>query len=282
MTSSSRSLQSGQPFWNYDIRKFKQHPTHCEPGLISILFLASGKHKLTSTCLESTYRATKQYKGEIEWIFLENITDQDLSYDSDRNLEYFSSFAYNYLDRATTIIKNKNYGINVGWNDLWAVSRGEFVMLHENDFLNTAPHFDFLSRAIEIFEDPQIQMVQLRNPLDACENWGYGKPMYNPWSCSKEVNEKENISVLKCETKSGWTYLKSRFAGAYNNNPIIVRKAFRDQIGHMNEPMVGTDPRHDETHYQEKVYALKPWTAHINFPLYEHVGGTRRQSIEGI
>jgi hypothetical protein len=267
MTSSTRENE-GKISWDLNVRKFKDHDPFCEPGLISILFIAKGRSTLTRRCLESTAAAVALYEGEVEWIFIENGED-------DENYSLFQNFEC----QRKIIVRQKNYGINHALNQAWALSRGEFCLVHENDWFNNESMFNFLEIIKEIFEErSDISIIQMRAFDDPNENWGFGKPEFNPWSCRPEVLFEASVDVTECCLRSGYKYLVSNFGNGFNNNPVVIRKNKRNECGPMSEPVVGSDPRHDETHYQEKMAGAR--TAYIGKPIYYHAGGAARNYFE--
>lgn len=272
MTTSIRGPYKDK--WDYERHEFKSFDPMCEPGLISICFLSCGKHKLTKVCLDSTLKAAALYKGEIEFLFLEQGDDK---METDANVKYFESLN---LERKIIIRPNRNYGINAAWNNLLSIARGEYVMLHENDFFNIAPEFDFLQKAKDIFsENNNVDIIRFRDPRDPCENWGHRKPIYDPFSCSDAELAKTNIRVYEEMTSEGLIYLVSKFPNGWNHNPNIVRKRLLRQILPLPEPPFGSDPRHSETPTQQKVAMIGCETAQGgNF--YHHAGGSARQFYE--
>jgi GT2 family glycosyltransferase len=266
MTSSERHLRQNEKRWDYSVQCYKPHDPMCEPGLFSIIVLAHGRPDTTRRSVLSTLDCTRLYSGEIEWIFVEN----------GGNLENRKFFDGLKLDRKV-IIQHKNYGINHGLNQGWGLSRGEFVMIHENDWEATRI-VDFLSIAKQIFEEkPDIGIVQLRDPFDPHENHGRGKPEYNPWSCTTEAVEKAGYKIWKEITKGGHAYLISEFPNGFNNNPVIIRKQVYRECGPYPEPPVGADPRHGETLYQERVSDLGCAIAYVGVPVYWHMGRIQTQ-----
>jgi GT2 family glycosyltransferase len=145
-------------------------------------------------------------------------------------------------------------------------------MILENDW-RTKISADFLTAARDIFEEqPRIGLIQLRDPLDPNENHGSGKPFFNPWSCRPDVLERAKVDIWKTKTKTDHNYMVADFPNGFNNNPIIIRKDVYRECGPYPEPEMGTDPRHGESEYQERV-ANSDWlTAHIGLSLYSHMG----------
>ena len=132
---------------------------------------------------------------------------------------------------------------------------------------------DFLSAVRDIMnEQPDTGIIQLRAVNDPCENWGYGKPEYSPWSSSQKDLDQSGIKIWEEETKSGHRYLLSDFPNGFNNNPVTIRKQVYRECGPYPEAEVGTDPRHGETVYQERVAKLGCVTAHVGLELYFHAG----------
>jgi glycosyltransferase involved in cell wall biosynthesis len=255
--------------WDYGIQKYKdaQNPFH-EDGLISVLFLACGRPDVTRRCLLSTLDSTKQYDGELEWIFIENGN-------CDENYALFQELD---LERKV-VVRQDNYGINEGLNQAWALSRGEFCLIHENDWECRIPT-DFLSIIRDIFnERNEVGIIQLRAANDPCENFGLGKPAYNPWSCSPEVLEQAKIKVWKETTEKGFVYFISEFPNGFNNNPLVMRKSVYNSCGPYPEAEVGCDPRHGETVYQARVAELGCAIAHIGLSLYWHTGRVQTKTI---
>lgn len=266
MTSSERDLNPGQDRWNYAIQSLKPYDPFCEPGLISVLFLAHGRPELTEKCLDSTTIALKSYSGEIEFCFLENGL-------CNQNWQLFER----YPCKRKKLIRSSNWGIMSAFNDLWSVSRGEYCLILENDFYNSKPDFNFMQVAKDILDQKsEVGIVSLRAIYDPFESWGYKKPEYLPYSCSEEENAKYNIKVWNEVTTAGHKYLLSKYPNIYNNNPNLMRKKLWRECGHFSEPPCGSDPRNNETHYQERVRATDSIGAHINVELYFHVGGVAK------
>lgn len=257
--------------WDHNIQRYKNYDPFCEPGLISVLFLSCGKPKLTAVSLQSTLEATKNYVGEIEWIFLEQG-------ECEENYRLFSSFPAN----RKVVVRQKNFGINNGLNQLWALSRGEFCFIHESDWFNKQPDLNIFGIAKKIFEqDDEISVIQCRAIWDDAENWGFGKPEFNPWSC-RDLAAKEGFPVSDEELESGYRYYTCRFRYGFNNNPNFIRKKLYRECGVYPEADPGTDPRHGETEYQERVALKKYKIAQIGQEVYYHIGGSKRPIFENI
>lgn len=264
MTSSGRHLIPGQPKWDYSVQRYKSHrDVFTERGLFSILFLACGRNDVTRRCLLSTIDAASKYDGEVEWIFIENGQCDD-------NYRLFNEVS---LERKV-IIRQKNYGINEGLNQAWALSRGEFCFIHENDWECRKP-VDFLSIARNIMNEKQdVGIIQLRAVYDPCENWGIGKPQYSPWSCSQEMLDRAGVRLWSDKTLDGHQYQIAHFNNGFNNNPVIVRKSLYRECGAYPEAELGCDPRHGETEYQDRVSRTGCAIAHIGIELFYHCGQT--------
>jgi hypothetical protein len=248
--------------WDYNVQRYKDNrDVFFESGLMSVVFLACGRPDITRRCFLSTLDSAVMHKEEIEWIFIENGR-------SDENMQFFESLQ---MPRKV-ILRQNNYGINQGLNQGWALSRGEFVMIHENDW-ECRHQEDFFAIAKDILNEKQdVGMVQLRAVNDPCENWGRGKPEYSPWSSTATAMQAANIKIWQEKTKRGHPYFISIFPNGFNNNPIIVRKSLYRECGPYPEPDLGTDPRHGETEYQQRVAQTGCATAHIGMELYFHAG----------
>lgn len=262
MTSSEKDFWIGPRRWDYNVQRYKSNrDVFYEKGLISVVFLACGRPEITRRAFLSTLDSAILYPGEIEWIFIENGR-------SNENLEFFESLK---MPRKV-IVRQNNYGINQGLNQGWAISRGEFVMIHENDW-ECRNQDDFFSHAMDIMnERNDVGIIQLRAINDTCENWGYGKPEYSPWSCTPEALTKVNIKVWKEKTQKDSQYFLSIFPNGFNNNPIMMRKSLYRECGPYPEPDLGTDPRHGETEYQQRVAKTGCAIAHIGYEFYYHCG----------
>lgn len=266
MTSSERHLGFGDKRWDFNVREYKSYDAFQEKGLFSIVVLAHGRPDTTRRSVLSTLDCIRDYQGEVEWIFIENGGSKE-------NLEFFNGLT---LDRKV-VVQHKNYGINHGLNQGWALSRGEYVMIHENDW-EAVRTVDFFKIASEIFaEKSDVGIVQLRDPFDPHENHGRGKPEYNPWSCPTEMVEDAGYKIWKEQTESGNAYLISEFPNGFNNNPVIIRKDLYRHCGPYPEPVVGSDPRHGETEYQERVASSGCAIAYIGVPVYWHMGRVQTQ-----
>lgn len=261
-------MRPDQPKWDYGRQEYKDYDSHCEPGLISVLFLSCGRPEITKACLQSTIKNTSQYSGEIEWILL----DQG---DEDETLPFFLS-----LDlKRKVILKQDNFGINNGLNQLFSLSRGEFCMIHENDWFCSSD-VDFMSISMDIFREREdIGIVQLRAVWDPRENWGLRKPEYSPWSSDILDLEKSKISLFKQRTMRGHRYLISDFPNGYNHNPIMIRKELLRNIMPIPEAPIGSDPRHGETQIQEEIAKLGYLTAHVGAEIYYHKGQVTTKGV---
>lgn len=261
MTSSERHLNPGQRRWDYGVQRYKENDPFFEKGLLSILVLAHGRSDITKRCLSSTLDAVSRYDGEVEWILIENGG-------CNQTFDFFQELP---VDRKV-IVRHKNYGINHGLNQAWALSRGEWCMVHENDW-ECRSDLNFLEIAKDILtEQSEVGIVQLRAMYDMNENWGYGKPEYSPWTCSLEQVADADINVWPVETSKGHEYLVSDLPNGFNNNPCIIRKSLYRECGVYPEAEVGCDPRHGETEYQNRVANTDYVTAHIGAEIYFHCG----------
>ncbi len=270
MTTSIRGPAGDR--WDYEKKAFKNFNPFLEPGLISICFLSCNKYKLSKICLEHTYEASELYKGEKEWLLLEQ---GEVREQREANLMMFDEFL---VERKIVIAPDKNYGINAGLNNLLALARGEFILIHEQDFLNINTKFNFLQVSRDILEqNKNIGLVRLRDALDPYEQWGRGKVEYEPWSCTSDQLKKAGVRVWKDKTKSGHEYLISEFPNGYNNNPGLVRHSIINQVFPLNEPIFGADPRHGEESTQRRIQSVGCAIAYINVPVYRHIGGSLRK-----
>ena len=268
MTSSSKHLTADDPKWDYSVQKYKDHDPFCEPDLVSVLFLSCGRPDVTQQCLDATVQAASNYSGEIEWLFMEQGG-------SEENYRFFRDLP---LQRKV-IIQQDNYGINNGLNQLWGLSRGEYCVVLENDWVNARPEFDFLGVTRRIMEHKSgIGIVQLRAIHDSNENWGYMKPEYSPWSCNPAQLKSAGVTLFQ-EEVDGHPYLVSEFPNGFNNNPCMIRKSLYRECGPYPEPPLGTDPRHGETEYQGRVANSGCAIAHVGTELYYHCG---QQTTPGV
>jgi GT2 family glycosyltransferase len=268
MTSSERHISTEQSRWDFNAQCYKDNrDVFCENDLFSIIVLSHGRPDTTRRSILSTLDCARHFDGEIEWVFIENGG-------SEANYEFFQGLD---LERKV-VVRHRNYGINHGLNQGWGLSRGEFCMIHENDWEATR-EINYFKYAKEIFNEyADVGIIQLRDPLDPHENHGSGKPMHNPWSCREDVLQRANIKVWKEQTKSGHSFLISEFPNGFNNNPVIIRKSVYRSCGAYPEPEVGSDPRHGETEYQARVAELGCAIAYIGAPIYWHMGRVQTQA----
>jgi hypothetical protein len=262
MTSSHKHLSPNQKKWDYSVQKYKslENPFE-EPSLFSILFIACGRPQITKRCLLSSLDSVLKYTDDVEWVFIENG-------ECDENYQLFQELD---LERKV-VVRQKNYGINHALNQAWALSRGQWCLIHENDW-ECRLSLDFLRIAKSVFlEKPEVGILQLRAVNDPNENWGYGKPDYSPWSSSDQALSKAGIKVWREQTSDGHTYFVSHFPNGFNNNPTIIAKSLYTECGPYPEPELGTDPRHGETLYQNKVAKTDCAVGHIGLELYFHCG----------
>lgn len=265
MTSSKREGTQR----DHSVQTYKPFDPMCEPGLVSVLFLSCGKHALASVSLASTAAAARRYKGEVEWCFLEQGEDAD----AEDNLRMFHDFD---AERKVVVRPDANYGINSAMNTLWAISRGEYCMHHENDWINKQPSFDFLAIAKSILDErSEVGLVQLRAIWDPNENWGLHKVAYNPWSC-----DHAKANVFQEKTEDGHPFLMCDFPNGWNNNPCLVRKKLFRECGPLPEPPMTADPRHGETEMASRVAKTGCAISHIHREIYFHGGGAARRFYE--
>lgn len=263
MTSSYKPILGSNSKWDYKVQRYKSDPDlFSEKGLISILFLACGRPDVTKRSLLSTLDGLEGYDGEIELIFIENG-------DCKENQSFFDSIDI----KRKVLIQQGNYGINQGLNQAWAVSRGEYCFIHENDWENRIPSFNFLQKSKDILDErSEIGLIHLRAIYDPNENWGVGKPEYSPWSCGSKERELAKVRLWSESTKNGYKFLIGDYPNGFNNNPIIMRTSLYRECGPYPEPELGTDPRHGETVYQGKVADTGCIIGHIAKELYFHCG----------
>lgn len=268
MSSSERNLTEGQPRWDFGVQCYKEdRDVFCERGLISIIVIAHGRPEITRQTVLGTLANVDRYAGEVEFIFVENGNCVE-------NYDFFQGLD---LERKT-VISQRNYGINEAINQGWALSRGEYVMILENDWETKIEH-DFLGIAVDIFKEQQsVGMIQLRDPRDPNENHGLGKVMYNPWSCNPNLVRDAGIVMSRQKTDKGHTYLLANHPNGFNNNPILIRKQLYRECGPYPEAACGSDPRHGESLYQSEVAKTQYLTAYIGLPLYCHSGRVQTQA----
>lgn len=263
MTSSERHLTPGQPRWNYGIQQYKTfRDVFCEKDLFSILFLACGRPEVTKRCLLSTIDAVDRTKQPVEWIFMENGQCEE-------NYLLFQDLP---LERKV-VIRQKNFGISEALNQMWAISRGEYCCVLENDWENRLPSFDFIGHSAEIFNhNKDIGIIQLRAVFDNNEQWGRGKAEYWPWDCFEDELKTKKVRLWLESTSGGYIYQMANHPNAWNNNPSIIRKQIYRECGPLEEAEVGTDARHGETNMQLRTAKLGFVTAHISKEIYYHCG----------
>ena len=113
-------MKPDQPRWDFSIARYKDNDdVFCELGLFSIVVLAHGRPVNTRKAILSTLDSVRMYDGKVEWIFIENGANE-------ANYEFFQGLN---LERKV-IVRQKNYGINEGLNQGWALSRGEYIFIH--------------------------------------------------------------------------------------------------------------------------------------------------------
>lgn len=236
-----------------------------EQGLISVLFLSCSKHHITKHCFLSSVKALSNL--DLEWCLCEQGWDIDYQ----QSFNTMQLFLDVELNRKIVICPDKNYGIATAFNDLFRMARGEYCLVLENDFLCKRIDNLWLLKAKAILDEyPKIGIVHLRSIDDPQENWGWGKEVYNIWSI------RNHSEVKTCEIDvNGW---KSNFLftempiNGITNNPCLVRKSMREELGYDKEVELWCDLRHSEQDLQRK-YLKSGWhTAHISDNVYYHVG----------
>lgn len=238
-----------------------------ESGLISILFLSCGKHKVVQQCLHTTINSLRNYPGDLEFIFLEQGWDCEPE-DAYKNVGMFNELTQDF-DRSLIILPNRNGGINYGINQLWQVSRGEYVLFLESDWICTHANDQWLVHAKAILDQHKdIGIVQLRAIGDPNENWGVGKPGFSPWSCPGRPDVQERI--INLDNHDFMFYVCEKRIHGVNNNPALWRKDMRRVLGPMPEPEPWSDLKHGETSYQYKFMDTGWNAAHIRIPVYYH------------
>jgi len=213
---------------------------YCEPNLLTVMFLSCGRPNITKYCVKTFIDSIYGFKSlDIEYIFLEQGWDQNYG-DSEENLTFFQSLE---LDRKIILINDKNYGINCGINNIRRLSRGEYILFLENDWVCCGFN-GWLDNAVNFLkEEKDVGILQLRALDDYHGNSGLGKPDYNPFSCMSNIMFKDY---------DGYRYMLSKFKYPNNNNPAIWRKKIYNILGSMPEPELWSDLRHGETEYEKR------------------------------
>jgi len=240
---------------------------YCEPGLISILILSRGNHFVFKKCFETTLSSLKGYRGDLEYIFLEQgwDTDPEGAYN---NVQFFNEVT-EHIDRSLVVLPKHNGGINYGINQLWQLARGEYVLFLESDWICGHPGEKWLEYGKMILDhNEDIGILQVRSIGDPNENWGVGKPEFSPWSCPGRDGVEDRPIVF--EEKGLYFYVAKEKMYGVNNNPALWRKKMRDELGPMQEPEPWSDLRHGETTYQEAFMQTNWRAAHIRLPVYFH------------
>jgi len=238
-----------------------------EPGLISILILSHGNHRVFKKCFQTTVDSLKNYNGKIEYIFLEQGWDSDPE-ESRRNVQFFQEATAD-IDRKLMIFPSRNGGINYGINQLWQMARGEYILFLESDWICGHPGEKWLEYAkIILDEHKDIGILQVRAIGDPNENWGAGKPDFSPWSCEGQPGVEERVIGFEGRFLKFYA-TKERIHGVHNN-PALWRKTMRDELGPMPEPELWGDLHHGETTYQNDFMNTQWNTGHIRIPVYYH------------
>lgn len=240
---------------------------YCEPGLISVLILSHGNHEVFKKCFQTTIDSLKNYTEEIEYIFLEQGWDT-IPEDSQKNAQFFQEATVS-IDRKLMVFPSRNGGINYGINQLWQLSRGEYILFLESDWFCGQLDEKWLMYAKTILDKyHDLGILQLRAINDPNENWGAGKPEFSPWSCDGQHGVEKRVVEFEGSLLKFYA-TKERIHGVHNN-PALWRKTMRSELGPMPEPESWSDLRHGETLYQEKFMKTYWNTAHIRIPVYYH------------
>lgn len=240
---------------------------YSESGLISVLILSCGNHKVFKNSFSTTINSLKNYHGDLEYLLLEQGWDKDPrgAYD---NVKFFNEITSD-IDRSLVILPNRNGGINYGINQLWQLARGEYILFLENDWLCGHSNERWLELAKNIMDNHNdIGILQVRAIGDPNENWGLGKPEFSPWSCNGRPDVQERKAVF--DGLDVIFYVAQKRIYGINNNPALWRKKMRDELGPMLEPELWSDLCHGETEYQERFIKTKWNAAHIHIPIYYH------------
>lgn len=261
------SIPEGQ-----DIDRKKQiyrdiNNVYYESGLISVLILSQGNHQVFKRCFQTTVDSLRNYKGSLEYIFLEQAWDTDPE-SACRNVQFFNEVT-KHIDRTLIVLPSRNGGINYGINQLWQLARGEYILFLENDWICSHPGEKWLECGkIILDQHKDIGILQVRAIGDPSENWGAGKPEFSPWSCDGKPGV-ENRTIGFDGRFLKFYVTKEKMCGV-NNNPALWRKTMREDLGPMSEPELWSDLRHGETSYQNDFMNTQWNTAHIRIPIYYH------------
>jgi GT2 family glycosyltransferase/tetratricopeptide (TPR) repeat protein len=184
--------------------------------LASIVLLTWNQLDYTRQCIESLFKYTH---SAFELIIIDNGS-------TDGTLEYLQELdrAHTACIRIETIANSNNVGFAKGCNQGLAVSRGDYLILLNNDVVLTSQWLQRLTRAVE--NDQQLGLV---GPMT---NYVSGpQRITNPTYDVNTLNGLEKYAHIHAETYDGQIASNWRIAGFC----MLMRRAVIEKIGGLDE-----------------------------------------------
>ncbi len=222
-------------------------------GLTSIIILGYNQLALTKSCLDSIDKYTT---SPHEIIIVDNGSDNE-------TIEYFREYK-DGRDNVHVIFNKENRGFAAGNNQGLALSRGEYVLLLNNDTVVTD---GWLSRMLAVFQNhPEAGLV---GPMS---NFVSGPQLISdvPY---KNMEQMHQFAKQLAEKNSGQTAESFRLVGFC----LMARRAVVDRIGGLDERFGSGNFEDDDFCVRAAIAGFKSLIAKDVF--IHHVGGQTFQAL---
>ena len=186
--------------------------------MISINILSWNRPALLQLTISSLIYSLKGSPLPLEIIILDQGSDRETLAVLDK-----------WESRVTKIIRLKeNIGIAAGWNAMYKLSRGDYILPIENDWFCDASSSAWLATAIRVLQhDSKIAFVKLRHIVDY-DNYGFGHIDHAPWTVKPD--QKDLYEIRKINEDITYYCATSKNI-SFTFNPVLMPRSFRHHIG---------------------------------------------------
>jgi len=180
---------------------------------VSIHILSFNRPHLLKLTLESLKYSLRNCKISREVI----LYDQNSCEKTKKIIREYTGF----IDKI--IFADENIGMALGWNYMFDISNGDYIITLENDWLCNSAGSGWLEHGIEIMENHgNMAFVKLRKLFDG--QLGLGSLHHEPWSVKPFPSDVVKVGYLK--DKSEYYYSSPEY-NCFTFNPVIMRRDFR-------------------------------------------------------
>lgn len=180
---------------------------------VSIHILSYNRPQLLKLTLDSLIYSLKFSDVKKEIILF----DQNSNTETKKVIQNYAGF----IDKI--VFSDKNVGMAQGWNNMFEISNGDYIITIEDDWFCNSVGSAWLENGIEIMEKhSNMAYVKLRKLYDG--QFGLGFVNHEPWSVNPFPSDVVKTGYLS--NKSPYYYSTSEY-NCFTFNPVIMRREFR-------------------------------------------------------